>query len=515
MNTVQLLSFGVMTDNHLDPALPELAERTLAAFRLFRELEPDLLIDCGDITDFWQPGELKHFGKMFRETFAGKAPETLWLLAGHDVTRHPDYWGAYPEGMALIGTEDTIPVRRVNGIYFVGLFQNGNYQEFEKRLTKAIAASPGRPVFAVTHEPAYGTVLNSDYNGDRELLEIFRKYPSVIQVSGHTHTPIFHDRNIWQGEFTAFNAGSLTYWKDITRGRESRRHKSFDALFCRLHADRLEIKRLNVMTRKEVAPDWVIPLPFDAASAPYAPERRAEELPVPNFRTAPAVRFSDGKFGVLTIENAEPFAALQRYRVTLFETEQELSVMDYYPGTWPETVRGKAEDFLLPPGMLKTGCSYRCRIVPMNQFDREGEAAETCFTAPDTHLAELPVRGIGGVFAGDAKIPVRSDGTFEVDALYPHGYRIMPPRELTVYYTRPVVMVFDFSCSHTGRPAVLMACGEKPDYGRHFLPPGVEKKHRHCFDLSALKGDCRFLLLCEGEAGKYRIENIRYFTYPA
>ena len=70
---------------------------------------------------------------MFREAFPGKKPETLWLLAGHDVTRHPDYWGAYPEGMALIGMEDTIPVRRINGVYFVGVFQCGDCGEFERR----------------------------------------------------------------------------------------------------------------------------------------------------------------------------------------------------------------------------------------------------------------------------------------------------------------------------------------------------------------------------------------------
>ena len=515
MSDKPILSFGIMTDNHLDPAHPELAERTRSAFRLFGKLGPDLLIDAGDITDFWQPEELERFGAMFREAFPGKQPQTLWLLAGHDVTRHPAYWGAYPEGMALIGMEDTVPVRCVNGFYFVGVFQCGDYAEFEKRLKKAVADSPGRPVFAVTHEPACGTVLNSDYNGDGELFEIFRRYPSVIQISGHTHTPIFHDRNIWQGDFTAFNAGSLTYWKDITFGRESRRHQSHDALFCRLYENRLEVARFDVVSEKEVAPPWVIPLPFDAKTAPYRPSRRKNELPVPNFRTPSPVRFSGEGFGVLTIRNAEPVSSLRRYRVTLFGGDRELAVMDFYPGTWPETARGSEEDFFLPPGMLKAGCSYRSCVVPMNQFDREGEAAEICFTAPDAHLAELPVQGIAGVFAGNTPIPAAPDGTFSVDARYPHGYRIMPPRELTAYYTRPVVMVFDFSCSHTGRPAVLMACGEKPDYGRHYFPSGEEKKHRQCFDLSALKGDCRFLLLCEGEAGKYRIENVRYFTYPA
>ena len=515
MSGKPILSFGVMTDNHLDPAHQELAERTQAAFRLFGKLGPDLLIDAGDITDFWQPEELERFDAMFRKAFPGKRPETLWLLAGHDVTRHPAYWGAYPEGMALIGMEDTIPVRRVNGICFVGVFQCGDYEKFEERLKDAVSDSPGQPVFAVTHEPAYGTVLNSDYNGDRELFEIFRKYPSVIQISGHTHTPIFHDRNIWQGEFTAFNAGSLTYWKDLTFGRESRRHQSHDALFCRLYEDRLEIARFDVMSEKEVAPPWMIPLPFDEKTAPYRPSRRRSELPVAELPPTAPVRFSGEGFGALTIGNAVPFSSLQRYRVTLFEEERELAVMDFYPGTWPETRRKDEETFYFPPGMLQSGGPYRCFVVPMNHFDREGKAAELRFSAPDMKLAELPVRGIAGVFAGDAPIPVAQDGAFAVDARYPHGYRIVPPPELIPYYSRPVVMVCDFSCRHAGRPAVLMACGERPDYGRHYFPSGEETKHRHCFDLSALRGDRRYLLLCEGEAGQYRIENVRYFTYPA
>ena len=121
---------------------------------------------------------------------------------------------------------------------------------------------------------------------------------------------------------------------------------------------------------------------------------------------------------------------------------------------------------------------------------------------------------IGPILAGEQVIPVTPEGDFEVDAKYPHGYRITLPQELTAYYDKKVVMVLDISCCHTGRPAVIMACGTRPDYGRHFFPAGTEKTHRHCFDLSDLQGDFRYLLLCEGEAGKYRMNNIQYFTFP-
>lgn len=508
-----LLSFGVMTDNHLNPEYPELAERSLAAFRLMRQLDPDLIVDCGDIADFWFPEELKRFRAMFEETFSEKLPQKLWLLAGHDVLKHPDYFDAYPEGAALIGMEDTVPVRRVNGISFVGVFQCGDYKKFEEKLAREIEQSNGKPVFAVTHEPAYGTLLHSDYNGDKKLREIFNKYPSVIHISGHSHSPIGHDRNIWQGEFTAFNAGSLTYWKDITFGRESRRHQSYDALFCRLYEDRLEICRFNVMTQKELAPAWIVPLPFDPASAPYVPERRKKELPAAEFEEPAPLHFTGSGSGTLTIKNAVPYSSVQRYRVTLFEEEQELAVLDFYPGTWEGAARDGEEDFYFPPGMLRSGKKYRCSVCALNFFDQAGKAAEYCFTAPEMKLEQLPVSGIGPVLAGEKTIAAAPDGSYEIDGKYLHGCRITLPEELVQYYDKNVVMVLDVSCEHSGRPAVLMACGTRPDYGRHFFPYGKEKTHRHCFDLSELKGDFRFLLLNEGDAGKYRFTNIQYFTF--
>ena len=128
-------------------------------------------------------------------------------------------------------------------------------------------------------------------------------------------------------------------------------------------------------------------------------------------------------------------------------------------------------------------------------------------------LEQLPVSGIGPIFSGEETLSAAPDGTYEIDGKNLHGYQITLPEELKQYYDKNVVMVLDISCEHTGCPAALMACGEKPDFGRHFLPPGKEKKHRHCFDLSALKGDFRFLLLHQGDAGKYRFENIQFFTF--
>ena len=87
MTDQPILSFGVMTDNHLDPAHPELAERTLAGFRLLHDLGAELLIDCGDITDFWQPEELKHFSP-FPVGRLDKDTEGLLLLTNDGQFDH-------------------------------------------------------------------------------------------------------------------------------------------------------------------------------------------------------------------------------------------------------------------------------------------------------------------------------------------------------------------------------------------------------------------------------------------
>jgi len=79
-------------------------------------------------------------------------------------------------------------------------------------LDKAVADTPGKPIFVFQHTPPSGTMVGStSTSGDPNLNTILRQYPQVIDFSGHTHVPMTHPSIISQRDYTALNTGSLCY----------------------------------------------------------------------------------------------------------------------------------------------------------------------------------------------------------------------------------------------------------------------------------------------------------------
>ena len=49
--------------------------------------------------------------------------------------------------------------------------------------------------------------------GVKELTDILEKYPQVVDFAGHSHFPMNDPRSIWQGDYTALNTGTLSYYE--------------------------------------------------------------------------------------------------------------------------------------------------------------------------------------------------------------------------------------------------------------------------------------------------------------
>ena len=55
--------------------------------------------------------------------------------------------------------------------------------------------------------PPAGTVYHSWSWGEWHTREILNRHPQVVNFSGHVHGSLRNDVFLWQGEFTAVNAG--------------------------------------------------------------------------------------------------------------------------------------------------------------------------------------------------------------------------------------------------------------------------------------------------------------------
>jgi hypothetical protein len=107
---------------------------------------------------------------------------------------------------------------KINDYYFItlGVHHGDKYIESQakwlnKKLEIANHDNPNKPIFVLTHYPVYGTVVSNDHNSKRTFSEVLKKYPQVVNISGHTHQALNDPRVIHQEDFTSYNNGSLSY----------------------------------------------------------------------------------------------------------------------------------------------------------------------------------------------------------------------------------------------------------------------------------------------------------------
>lgn len=508
-----LLKFGVLTDNHLSPGSTQNLLRTERVFTLFKQHNVDAIVNCGDITDYYAPEMLVEQNRIFDKIFANDIkPEKVWIAAGHDVIRAPDKWEAYDQAAALLDSGGLTFVKEIRGFLFFGISQEQPWQILEENLQKYIRDRE-TPFFVVTHEPPQHTVPKSEHYFFRDLRNILNKYPNCIHISGHTHTPVMLDNNIWQGEFTAVNAGSLFYWKDVPLGTASRKLDSCDALLVEVYNNKITIRRFDMLTDTEAENPWSWPLPYRQEHAPYIPSIRAKGFPVPEFSagTGFEIEFDTIPFRYVTCRFPEilPFEAFHNLRMELLEEQDgemiPVAVFDFcndYRYDTDHTCTG------IPVGLLRGNRNYKLKMTPVNLYGNTGKSFTLAFQTPECGLTQLPFDGFSGI--------LREDGTCSMTPEFATAHdmesvHILLPDTLQKHNDAPLYAVMEMECTHTGTPAILMAHGDKPDYGRHYLPSGHTGMLRQSFELTHLTGSRYSIFLGEGTPGSYKTGSIKYY----
>lgn len=180
----------------------------------------DAFFIAGDITNKGSKEEFDAFKEIY-DYGKEKGFNILCTVAkGHDsITMGKESLKYYKS----LTNQETDFHRVIGGYHFIGVstskmkkYYNSQFQKMwlKKELDKAVKDTPDKPVFLMHHEHIKYTVYGSyDEDGWGKILfaDLLKKYPNVVDFSGHSHYPVNDPRSVWQKEYTAIGTGSLKY----------------------------------------------------------------------------------------------------------------------------------------------------------------------------------------------------------------------------------------------------------------------------------------------------------------
>ena len=431
---VPLFRVGLVTDTHWTGNKKSF-DRTEAALRIMKKEKVDMICNLGDIADKHYTSAYRYYrNELFPKLFPKDPPREIFVYANHDAlsrkgaggavkTEIPGYFAAMRRDLGIPHAPDDRVVFR--GYPFVIFQQFVPRETMEKMLEETAREFPDGPIFVLDHVPAPKTA--DAQNNKRRV--VYGGYPRVVHIYGHVHQPLRDENSIWQGTHTEVGAGCLQNWRGYLVGTAPGNKDCFEFAIMDVYKDKLVFRRFSTEDGKEFKAPWIVPLPFDPATAPYTDKRRAA-TPAPEF--APGAK--------LVLKPNKPFSALG---VSWPEAKRGGEVHKYYvriavkqaDGTFREFARKDSfSEFYLAEnkrkgklrqrisnGFFKPGREYRISVTPVGFFGREGKPLAAEFTAPaevreavTVYESHAPMKEL--VFAsgltGDEPLPLK-DGFWQ------------------------------------------------------------------------------------------------------
>ena len=224
-----VLRFVVASDVHVADVKSEQEEQRLAdLFTVAYDYAAghgsytalDGVFFAGDVSDRGTPYSLQKFFSIVEENVR-EGTQVRAILGNHEYYDNADL--ADYRFVTASGYESSDSHLVVGGYHFIFVSPDkggkGYSADKQKFLSDALAEAAkddptGRkPIFVFQHHHVKKTVLGSGRWGVEDLKDILKKYPQVIDFSGHSHFPISDPRSVWQDEFTALGTGTLSYYE--------------------------------------------------------------------------------------------------------------------------------------------------------------------------------------------------------------------------------------------------------------------------------------------------------------
>ena len=318
------LVIGIVSDIHIRGI--ESAETFKHTLEYFRSLKVDGVIIAGDMADWGLEPQLKVVADTWYSVFPndegldGKHTERLFIYGNHDmeayswnsvinlvgsetaqeqgIGRHPgEVWKKY------FG-EDYSPIwfKTIKGYHFIGAhWHTDNIPGLEELMQQhASELETEKPFFYIQH-PHLKNTCNGPWawgQDDGTVTKLMSRYPNAVAFSGHSHSPLTDDRNLWQGTFTSIGTASLKYqypmparentYQDDSKLRPVYQMPTLDSsmarqgMIMRVYDSAITLERREFVYDQQLDDNWLLPWPI-SLSEPLSFENRSKKAPIPQF----------------------------------------------------------------------------------------------------------------------------------------------------------------------------------------------------------------------------------------
>ena len=298
------LKIGVIGDTQLlslsfkNVLYSQFTQNFKKSLEVLKEKKINVLIIDGDITNAGFPEAYDNYLQQFNSVFGNEKKENIPIL--NLIMGNHDYWNINGyndsnqnniERQKLFEEktkEKPFTHKIINGYHFINWScENAtlnkpvnNHSWFEEQIKLALENNDNKPIFVTTHFPPKNTVYGSQEWGDDTLNEYFKKYPQIINFSGHSHFSLIDERSIYQKDYTAIQTQSISYI-ELEKGKINGSvpkdeydnimisAKNCMGLICDVNENQVVIKRISFNENKYYGDDWIIDVPINKNNFRY------------------------------------------------------------------------------------------------------------------------------------------------------------------------------------------------------------------------------------------------------
>lgn len=318
------LVIGIVSDIHLRGT--DTAATFQHTLEYFRSLRVDGVIIAGDMADQGLEPQLKVVADTWFKVFPedtgldGKHTEKLFIYGNHDMEGYT--WGST---ISSVGAEtanaqgigkspatiwkkyfredySSIWFKTIKGYHFIGAhWHTGNIPGLSTLMQQhAGELETEKPFFYIQH-PHLRNTCNGPWawgQDDGTVTRLMSKYPNAVAFSGHSHSPLTDDRDLWQGEFTSIGTASLKYlypmparentYQDDSNIKPVYQMPNMDCsqgrqgMVMRVYDDCITFERREFVHDQQLGEDWFLPWPISGRE-PLTFENRGKVAPIPQF----------------------------------------------------------------------------------------------------------------------------------------------------------------------------------------------------------------------------------------
>ena len=407
------LVIGIVSDIHIRGT--ETAVTFKHTLEYFRSLKVDGVIIAGDMADQGLEPQLKVVADTWYSVFPndegldGKHTERLFIYGNHDMEGYS--WSSVINAVGSetaqeqgIGKrpaevwkkyfgEDYTPIwfKTIKGYHFIGAHWHTNNIPGLTELMQEHAAdlNTEQPFFYIQH-PHLKNTCNGPWawgQDDGTVTRLMSRYPNAVAFSGHSHSPLTDDRDLWQGAFTSIGTASLQYlypmparentYQDDSNLRPVYQMPNMDCskgrqgMIMRVYDSAITLERREFVYDQQLDENWLLPWPI-SQTEPLSFENRSKTAPIP--------QFEEGAIATVTQAKGKNRNGAETEQVTV-----------HFPNVLKKRTGVRAFDFEVQVEWEWLDCHFisatKRVFSPMSLFgEAQDEGEVTCVFA----LSELP-----------------------------------------------------------------------------------------------------------------------------